>query len=880
MVRLAPVDRQYCGERLNFRRSLQLLVGSLLILSSLHAAAVGQSDRPIITASAASPGYCITPHNIGKLFVGVTNFGRLSFGNEAFYFDCFTGAKIPDCQYPRGTNTVYLYKGGVWVGGVVGEDTLVSTSEEHNTWSREFHPDALPDGRFQKRSTLDPNAPEFLNAVSEQDLVCDYYDTLVSGNAFPSNDGLENRSHRPLGIAIHQESYAWSYGYADDFILFNCQLTNISDHPIRSLYFGINMDADVHTFAQDFGASQPGTAKRPTNGRDDVTGFLYSHPARYYSQCDYVDTIQMAFTTDGNGDASWSTETFAVPNVTGVRFLRPPEGDEQLSFNWWIPNGDPAYDFGPQHRDHFRNLGSGIGQPIGDRSKYFLLSNGEVDYSQPFTAKIAISDPVWAYPNPAISLQLSKVGDGFYLLSLGPYDLDPNETIQIPWAFVGGESLHVDLWNGHLNLGFGYKPDKYWQGLNFDPFATNAVWASRIYDNPGVDSDSDGYAGKMRLCFLDSAFVDGVWKYTVVDTTYYEGDGIPDWRAASPPPAPPMWLSQTVNGIRVRFNGYQSETTRDFLSGLVDFEGYHVYIGRDDRESSLSMAASYDRENYDIYAYNPKKKPRPGYELVGIPATAEEIRCRFSNAADPCNDTLLRPSEHGMSNPYQSARYLDSTVYFQPHDNNVYRLGYDTPIKKRFPDEPKPDLLQPVTPDMLTEDGYFKYYEYECEIPGLLPTVPYYVNVTAFDFGSPKAGLQPLESSRVLNIQYAYPAASADQLGDVLPPVYIYPNPYRVDDGYRDGGWEGRGDYDRINDRVRAIHFVNVPAKCTIRIHSLDGDLIRELRHDMDPSDPNAHYATWDMISRNVQMIVSGLYYWSVEDDQGKTQIGTLVVLM
>jgi hypothetical protein len=73
---------------------------------------------------------------------------------------------------------------------------------------------------------------------------------------------------------------------------------------------------------------------------------------------------------------------------------------------------------------------------------------------------------------------------------------------------------------------------------------------------------------------------------------------------------------------------------------------------------------------------------------------------------------------------------------------------------------------------------------------------------------------------------------------------------------------------------------VNVPATCTIRIHTLDGDLVRELHHDVDPSDPKAHHASWDMISRNVQMIVPGLYYWSVEDENGSTQIGTLVVIM
>jgi hypothetical protein len=159
-----------------------------------------------------------------------------------------------------------------------------------------------------------------------------------------------------------------------------------------------------------------------------------------------------------------------------------------------------------------------------------------------------------------------------------------------------------------------------------------------------------------------------------------------------------------------------------------------------------------------------------------------------------------------------------------------------------------------------------------------LPTVSYYLNVTAFDFGSPKADLEALETSKLLGIQSAYPYADANQSDSTLPPVYIYPNPYRYDAMYRDNGFEGRTS-NRIDDRERRIHFVNVPAKCTIRIHTLDGDLVRELRHDEDPSDPNSHYAAWDLINRNVQAIVSGLYYWSVESTDGSVQMGKLVVI-
>lgn len=55
---------------------------------------------------------------------------------------------------------------------------------------------------------------------------------------------------------------------------------------------------------------------------------------------------------------------------------------------------------------------------------------------------------------------------------------------------------------------------------------------------------------------------------------------------------------------------------------------------------------------------------------------------------------------------------------------------------------------------------------------------------------------------------------------------------------------------------------------------------MREIPHDVDASDPKVTLATWDLISRNVQMIVSGLYSWSVEDQPtGEVQMGKLVVI-
>ncbi len=833
-----------------------------------------------LSAAAAAPGFCVVGHSIGKFAFPISNFGRFGMGAiEGRAGDCLTGARIPDGDYPRGMNAMFINKGGIWIGGVVGIDTLVSCGTDMDLCSRELVPDMWPFGKPLRRSTIDPYAQEYEGAVSEQDYIITYTDTVSKDNQYASTDAVDRKAHRPLNVRVTQRSYVWSYDYADDLVFFTCRVENFGKKSIKDMYFGVHMDIDIRRPADiDLGRLGAGCDKPPTGGRDDYTGFVYSYATPYADPtCSFLDTVRLAYTWDHDGEGSTYTELFNLPSAVGVRFLRPLS--EKVAYNWWIPNSNPSYDFGPQTKNHYRTMGSGTGAPRGDRNKYFVMSNGEVDYDQIQAANIRVDNPTWMPPQQDIARQYTRGADNMWVLSIGPYDLNPGEYVDIPFALVGCENFHVDVLNFFYNLNFRYYPTTYMRAMNMAELVKNAAWAGRIYDNPGVDTDDDGYAGKFRVCVYDSAMIDGHWVPTVADTTYYEGDGLPDWRAASPPPAPTVWVTPTLNGLRVRFNGRASETTRDFLSSTIDFEGYRVYVGRDNRNESFSLIASYDRENFDIYRFNTRKKPKPAFELAGDPVTLQELKCRFGNRQDPCNDALFNPLQYSAASPWKDVDFPDDSIfYFTKHDYNTSVLGVQTSIRKRFPNEPPPSL--PPTPDQYTDDGHLKYYEYETEIPGLLPTIICYVNVTAFDFGSPKAGLLPMESSRTVGAKSAFALADAEQLGTELPPVYVYPNPYRIDAGYRRDSYEGLGQTDLIPDRVRAIHFVNLPPKCTISIFTLDGDLVREIDHDVDPSDPKCHYDYWDLISRNTQMVVSGLYYWTVEDTQGKVQIGKFVILM
>jgi hypothetical protein len=71
---------------------------------------------------------------------------------------------------------------------------------------------------------------------------------------------------------------------------------------------------------------------------------------------------------------------------------------------------------------------------------------------------------------------------------------------------------------------------------------------------------------------------------------------------------------------------------------------------------------------------------------------------------------------------------------------------------------------------------------------------------------------------------------------------------------------------------------IYLPSEATIKIFSLDGDLVREMHHpDPNLSDSDSHLA-WDMVSRNIQAIVSGIYLYTVESELG-TQVGKIVVI-
>jgi hypothetical protein len=829
--------------------SRRFIAGSAAVFVLLSGVALADNNpklQPPTGQFTAAPAIDYGFHSRGNMQLIVSNNGTIgSFGQTMF--DPFTGKNVTSCFYPKNSDITSLWVGAFWIGAVVGRDTLVSCGSEDHYETQEFQPDVEPLGKVRIKS-IDPNSKFYdPEAHSEEDIIAEYADTLTDPGAV-GRDRFDGLSHRPLGIKIEQTSMAWSYSYADDFVLFDYDIENIGQSRLKRVYMGIWIDGDMwHT-----------SRNGPIGWEDDIVGFRRTQEAP--EGCNFIDTVNIAYHADNDGDpvgADWDFRS--TRNVLGSRVVRTPSDSLEYSFNWWITNySDPNADFGPRRTgsptNPFRQVGVGLGTPRGDRNRYYVMRHPEFDYDLLNTA-VDQTQSGWL-PPPQNAERLAAGYDCRYLLSFGPFDIDPGQHLPVSFAWVGGTNFHRQP-TDFVNFFNPYSPSALYESLDFSQLAVNSRWASWVYDNPGVDTDGDGNFGRFRVC--DST-----------DTFWYQGDGVPDFRGASPPPAPKMKVIPSVGKFTIRWNGFLSETTPDVFLRRPDFEGYNVYVARDDRASSFSLLSSYDREDYNRFRFELSGPEGSGWVLEEIPFTIDSLRVLYG--------PTFSPDLYPRSNPLA----VDGEFYyFAPMGGNADDLTLPGGIRKVYPGatDPGVDTTLWTDDDVTTEHGVRlpKYYEYEYAVTDLLPTVPYYVSVTSLDFGSPKAGLPALETAPVNNMIEEFALPSSDSVVAQGQDVYVWPNPYRLDADYAGNGFENRQG-NLASERARLIHFANLPAVCTISIFSLDGDLIRRIDHDYAEGSPMSMHDSWDLVTRNTQSVVSGLYYWVVES-AGRTQVGKLVII-
>lgn len=129
----------------------------------------------------------------------------------------------------------------------------------------------------------------------------------------------------------------------------------------------------------------------------------------------------------------------------------------------------------------------------------------------------------------------------------------------------------------------------------------------------------------------------------------------------------------------------------------------------------------------------------------------------------------------------------------------------------------------------------------------------YYYAVTSVDKNGNESGM----TNRNTNPVYAIRKPS-DQVSNVK----VFPNPFKKVSGFPVSGAEN------------SIVWTNLPAKCTVRIYTSNGELIKTMEHN----NQNSGEETWDQLTDARQRTSPGIYFWTVESPVGSTK-GTLVII-
>ena len=280
----------------------------------------------------------------GNIALTVSNFGTIGTRNAYW-------PNQPSCEYPRGSRVEHMYQGALWVGGVsrrtgqihvtTGSSDRISTSTGKGM---EFV--SLPGSPVTQRSTLSESQFFDPNAVSHQDFLADYSDLTVRDSSAPDQT-------IPLGLRVHQESYAWNFPFADFFVILQYTIYNTGRDTVDSVYVGLWTNNVV----------------RNTNSVRPGTPGYFSHGGN-----GYLDTLRMLYTFDYDGiPAPPAADSYIGVKLLGTSpFPRAVDSLGSLSshtyYNAWRFNtsiGDADY-FSPQDDAAYLN---------GARSRYDRLAS-------------------------------------------------------------------------------------------------------------------------------------------------------------------------------------------------------------------------------------------------------------------------------------------------------------------------------------------------------------------------------------------------------------------------------------------------------------------------------------------------------------------------
>ena len=810
-------------------------------------------------------------HHVSNIWLTTSNFGFFGDPGETF-IDHYEETDGLDghisCQFPARSGHDYLFQGGVWIGAIAGDDTLVSVGTDGWAFpdaSKEFFSGGASKDSIQVRSTRQSSIHFSDDAVSEEDFIATYTDTLLT-----SDFTTVSINHRnPLDIRIVETSQAWSFSYAEDMVLFDYEIENIGLKTLRDVYMGVYLDGDV-------GPTPRSQNDGFGNAQDDITGFRpFDASGKVINTAWLADYDGPEYRNETTGDG------MLIPGVMALRVVRTPAKQLRTTYNWWFSDDNVEVDWGPGRR--FPNKDRGT--PDNDVNKYLIMQGWQNE-----TLPDSLADPVTGIRRDPNQLDAVKDGanigadDTRFLLSFGPFTVNPGAKLPITLGYFCAEHFFREGDPGQFD---------------FTDLDINARWVQFVFDNPSVDSPehdfgADGYEGTGdrdegdgMLDTGDFFFGEDVGIDGVPGTgDYGESNGRLDTLVVgndsrTEDSAMPWVIS------RIDPNpGDPDESAMDYLrsiAGEIDWSLTAAAINAEYPRLHLLSESRFGLENGFMDEGDGRPDfsgpPPPPAPALEIEKDANSITIKWDRSSEEFVDSFI--PDRKRQRDFQGYRIYMSRTGAGSDFTLLKELDLSETPERDEEGLPVEDAFGEVvmladTIGLNTGFGLIENtgadsieYAYSWTLKPLLSNWPLFVAVTAYDNGYPPARLASLESSVFANAVEVTPSTP---VGGELP-VLVVPNPYKITADYSELKWElppaSWTEFDR------RIDFTNLNGAGTIRVFTLAGDLVQTIQHKQNDS-----RASWNLISRNGQAIVSGIYLYAVTyDDRSATDIGKFVVL-
>lgn len=857
-------------------------------------------------------------HNVGRLHLQVTNIGQT--GNAANP----SRTTVPSAEYPPGSGFDHLYAAGLWIGAIDASGIPhVTTAAYEVEYSPETEPENVcvnlpldqvadvreayegtPGGNRVISASLDPDDDgdglvdeDFLNGLDDDgDGLCDEDFGAIGQQMFATEyrDDLPsirqiNPEHVPLGIRVRQTSYAWSTPGQSDFVGMDYQITNLSGRSIRNVYVAIFADPDVGSRAVD-------------------GYFLDDQCALFDSTVTYVGAsgepvsrrIQMAYAYDNpdNPNRPQDNKGGDVPGYFGCMFLNHTV--DPAGVNAPPRVGVTAFKF----FSGSASFAAG-GDPENDAQRYQLLSDPRLNpSSDTFSGNTQSSRPL----------------DYRFIMATGPFrQILPDSTLTVSVAWVAG-------------IGLGRQAGNEQPGT----LVANAKSAQQVFDGLYTDLDNDqltGICGK-ETCIRNTtggrAFVYEVptaciarfhedpasegfpqydpWQPTVScegqqDGKYVCTDRLPQGGA----PAVTHCASRDTTTVNIA----TEECT------YVDFD-CDVNTGLAGREHLVNWVAAAPLPAPFFSGTDGRAEPR---DFLPLYATSQDsvrvsawffpgdnqVTLKWSDFAE-----VIRDAQRGNLKEFVGYRIYKAAGWNRPEGTNApardlwMLLGEWRVDPKGTSARRLSELIDPSAPIISTNtvqvrwdpvarratndstkwtteiDTLHAIGRYSFVDTNVLNGFPYFYSIVPVSVVPGETAATDVTLSgnpSATNSQVVYPRGDAQPTQEA---VYVVPNPYKAN-----------SEWDLVpreeDPSGTKVLFMNLPAtKGTVHVYTLAGDLVIDIPFDgtvapdmqfgKDPVLAGQGSVPWNLISRNGQKIVSGIYMYSVDTDLGR-QVGKFVVI-